>query len=129
MSELMSEAQQRLVDGGSRYREDDAIIDYAIGLEALLMKGITAELSYRFALRGATASTWNGGDKKESFNQLRDFYEVRSNIVHGSHVEPTKLSNARSNGEKALRNIWWWFFNSKGSLSEAMSQIDERILE
>jgi len=120
---------QRLVDGGNRYREDDAIIDYAIGLEALLMKGITAELSYRFALRGATALTWNGGDREESFNQLRDFYKVRSNIVHGNRVEPTKLSNTRSDGEKALRDIWWWFFNSKWSLSEAMSEIDQRILE
>jgi hypothetical protein len=93
------------------------------------MRGITAELSYRFALRGATVMTWNGGDKKELFDDLRDFYEVRSNIVHGGHVDSTKLSDARSNGEKALRDMWWWFFNSKYSLSEAMSEIDQRILE
>ena len=120
---------QRLVDGGSRYREDDAIIDYAIGLEALLMKGINAELSYRFALRGATALTWNGGYKSELFNQLQDFYEVRSNIVHGGYVDPTKLSKARSSGEKALRDIWWWFFNRNESLSQTMSEIDQRIFE
>jgi hypothetical protein len=120
---------QRLVDGGSRYREDDAIIDYAIGLEALLMKGISTELSYRFALRGATVLTWNGGDRGESFNQLRDFYDVRSNIVHGSHLDASKLRNARSSGERALRDIWWWFFNSKESLSEGMSKVDQRILE
>ena len=120
---------QRLVDGGNRSREDDAIIDYAIGLEALLMKGINAELSYRFALRGATVLTWNGGDKKKLFDELRDFYEVRSNIVHGSHVDPTKLRNARSTGEKALRDIWWWYFDNKESLSAAMSKVDQRLLE
>ena len=93
------------------------------------MKGIDAELSYRFALRGAIALTWSGGDKSELFKQLRDFYEVRSNIVHGSYVDPTKLSKAGSSGEKALRDIWWWLFNRKESLPQTMSEIDQRILE
>jgi hypothetical protein len=120
---------QRLIDGGSRYREDDAIIDYAIGLEALLMKGISTELSYRFALRGATVLTWNGGDRRDSFNQLRDFYDIRSDIVHGSHPDPSKLTDARSSGEKALRAIWWWFFDSRESLSRGISKVDRRIVE
>lgn len=67
---------QRLDDGGGRYREDDATIDYTIGLEAVLMEGIGAELRYRFGLRGATVLTWNGGGKSELFNRLRDFYDV-----------------------------------------------------
>lgn len=121
---------QRLVDGGARDRLADAIIDYAIGLEALLTAGITDELRYRFALRGATVLTWDGGNKEESFRELRDFYDVRSLIVHGAEVTQTELRNARSQGEKALRGVWWWYFAKGASgLKKATSMIDSRILE
>jgi len=117
------------LDGGGRLREDDAIIDYAIGLEALLLKGVNAELSYRFALRGATILAWVSGDTETFFNNLRDFYDVRSNMVHGSHIDLTKLRYARSNGERALREIWWWYLNSAGSLPHALNRVDHRILQ
>lgn len=118
----------RLLDGGSRLREDDGIVDYAIGLEALLLKGIKDELSYRFALRGATILFWDGGEREKIFNELRDFYEVRSKIVHGIHVDPADLRTIRSTGERALREIWWWFFNCGESLSNALDRVDRRIL-
>lgn len=120
---------QRLVDGGGRFREDDAIIDYAIGLEALLLKDITAELSYRFALRGATILTWNHTGKEQFFTQLQDFYDIRSKIVHGGQLDSTKLKDARVHGEKALREIWWWCFNSKEDLSRALAKVDKVIFE
>ncbi len=120
---------QRLVDGGGRFREDDAIIDNAIGLEALLLKNINAELSYRFALRGATILAWNHGVKEEFFTQLQDFYEIRSKIVHGGQQESAKLRDARSNGEKALREIWWWFFINGEDFSQALVKVDSAILK
>ena len=120
---------QRLVDGGGRYREDDAVIDYAIGLEALLLKDITAELSYRFSLRGATILAWDSGKKDKLFKQLRSFYYIRSKIVHGSHVDSAKLKDARSNGERALRDIWWWYFENNESLSRALAKVDKAILK
>jgi len=119
---------QRLVYGGGRFREDDAIIDNAIGLEALLLKNINAELSYRFALRGATILAWNHGVKEEFFTQLQDFYNIRSKIVHGGQQESAKLRDARSNGEKALREIWWWFFINGEDLSQALAKVDNAIL-
>ena len=120
---------QRLVDGGGRIRADDAIVDYAIGLEALLMKEASAELRYRFALRGATILAWNSGDKGQLFNELRNFYGIRSKIVHGENIDQAELTGARSFGEKTLRGIWWWYFNSGGSLSGVISKVDHRILE
>ena len=120
---------QRLVDGGGRYREDDAVIDYAIALEALLMKGINIELGYRFGLRGATVLASKHGEKGKFFRQLQDFYDVRSKIVHGNYVGLDKLREARSNGERALRDIWWWFFENKEPLSRALARIDKVILK
>ncbi len=120
---------QRLVDAGSRNRPDEAIIDYSIGLEALLTKG-PGELSYRFAVRGATILGWEGGDKKALFDKLRCFYEIRSSIVHGKTVDKSKLNSASLFGETALRNIWWWYFDqNEMSLECATSIVDRRILK
>jgi len=120
---------QRLVDGGGRYREDDTIIDYAIGLEALLLKGIKDELSYRFSLRAATILASDIGEKEKFFKQLRSFYDIRSKIVHGSHIDSAKLKDARLNGERALRDIWWWYFKNNEGLSRALAKVDKAILK
>ncbi|MBI4302291.1 MAG: hypothetical protein HY664_06785 [Chloroflexi bacterium] len=128
---------QRLIDGVARKRDDDAIVDYAIGLEALLLHEINDELRYRFALRGATVLVWDG-DRREHFDKLRHFYDVRSAIVHGSYkvkgrkqkLTQMELADARSTGEQALRNIWWWFFDQGTSkLEDVTHKIDDRILE
>jgi len=119
---------QRFVDAGMRNRADDAIVDYAIGLEALLTEGIREELRYRFALRGATILSWQRKGKKKFFIQLRELYDIRSAIVHGSHMNPAKLGDTQSNGEQTLRAIWWWYFNSGASLPKATTDIDNRIL-
>lgn len=119
----------RLVDGTTRSRLEDAILDYSIGLEALLTRGVSGELSYRFALRGSTILAWDGSNKERYYKSLRDFYDTRSKIVHGSRVDEKELRNAKSTGEEALRNIWWWFFNQgKPSLQKALEQVDDRIL-
>ena len=114
-------------------RPDDAIVDYAIGLEALLLFGIHAELGYRFALRGATVLTWERpwmqSDKAEVFSGLRDLYDVRSRIVHGRKVDRSKLAHIRSFGELALRDIWWWYYEKRNrGLDATVSMIDKRIL-
>lgn len=120
---------QRLVDGLGRARPDDAIIDYAIGLESLLTEGVRDELRYRFSLRGATILAWEDGVRNEGFRQLRDFYDLRSKIIHGATVEAGALGSARIQGEASLRDIWWWYFEQGTPLSEATRKVDERILE
>ena len=82
---------RRLVDGLGRTRLDDRIIDYAIGLEALLTEGERAELGYRFALRGATILEEGGADKQQAFNELKELYNARSAIVHGASISKFNL--------------------------------------
>jgi hypothetical protein len=128
---------QRLAEGGSRDRPEDAVIDYAIGLERLLLSGLNSELSYRFALRGATVLSWEKGNSQSFYNSLKNFYDLRSFIVHGSirKKNPPKLKpvDARLVGEDYLRKIWWWFFENgfkeeKDDL-KGSNEIDIRILE
>src|SRR6266699_4007969 len=119
---------QKLLEGGRRIRDEDAVIDYSIGLESLLISDLRQELSYRFALRGATIQCWAGGDRMSSFNSLKGFYNVRSRIVHGDRVEQEKLTEARQSGEAALRNIWWWYFeNVRAGLDAGTALVDNRI--
>jgi len=121
---------QRLVEGGSRRRADDAIVDYSIGLEALLIAGARDELTYRFALRGATVIGWDDQKVKEHFEALRALYRTRSKIVHGDSLDTGQLTQARASGEYALRQVWWWFFENSGSdVDRGVSQIDDRILQ
>lgn len=120
---------QRLFDAGQRLRPDDAIIDYAVGLESLLTARVQDELRYRFSLRGATILTWEGGAKREVFDQLKDFYDTRSLIIHGGNPTQIRLEEARDTGETLLRDVWRWYFeNSISSLNDATSVIDDRIL-
>jgi len=127
---------QRLIEGGFRDRPEDAIIDYAVGLERLLLWGVEDELSYRFALRGATVLGWKMGRAQSFYNNLKEFYNLRSSIVHGSMRRKSRLKlnyeDARSIGEDYLRKIWWWFFENgfkeEDGLARGATEIEVRIL-
>lgn len=80
-------ALSRFNDACQRVRDDDAIIDFVIALEALLCRGLEAELSYRFALRGAAFI--DGAARAAANKLLRDAYRERSRLVHGTIRRPT----------------------------------------
>ncbi len=64
---------QRLFEGSERGKQEDAILDYAIGLERLLTAGAEDELRYRFALRGATILAWENGNRGPSLKTFEIF--------------------------------------------------------
>lgn len=129
-SHYLSLPLRRLVDGLSRTRLDDRIVDYAIGLEALVLKGDQeqGELSYRFRLRGAMVLAETGEDRHQAFQNLKDFYNARSTIVHGESVSNLNLRSLADNGEQMLRKIWKWHSNQGLTYHGAIARIDRRIL-
>ena len=128
-SHYMSLPLRRLIDGLGRTRFDDRIVDYAIGLEAVLLNASERdELSYRFALRGATVLGENGEDKHQAFQDLRNFYKARSTIVHGGSVSKLDLHSLAANGERLLRKVWSWHLAQSLSRQGAIARIDRRIL-
>lgn len=78
----------------ARYCKETAqhgdVIDLMIALEALLVaeeEGIVFKLSQRVAnLLGADATS-----RKELFHKIRDFYSLRSKMVHGGKPKPKEL--------------------------------------
>lgn len=120
---------QRFMDGITRTRLDDALIDFSIGLESLLTADDRLELRYRFSLRGAEILGEQGKDKRHAFKDFRNLYDLRSSIVHGGNVDTRKLREAKSFGETSLRSIWWWYFEKAwNDLTEATAYIDDQIL-
>jgi len=120
---------RRLIDGLGRTRFDDRIIDYAIGLESLLLDASERnELRYKFALRGATVLGESGEDKPQAFRILRDFYDARSTIVHGGSVSKLNLRSLADNGKRLLREVWNWHLAQGLSRQGAIARIDRRIL-
>jgi len=128
-SHYLSLPLRRLVDGLSRTRLDDRIVDYAIGLEALLLGDSKQdELSYRFRLRGAMVLAEVGEDRHQSFQDLKDFYNARSTIVHGNSVSRLNLRSLADKGEQMLRKIWNWHLDQGLTHQGAIARIDRRIL-
>ncbi|NQW18414.1 MAG: hypothetical protein HQ478_13100 [Chloroflexi bacterium] len=128
---FLAKASVRLQEGMKRTQSEDAVIDFSIGLEALLLAGEHGELSYRFALRGATILGGSTESKREQFRQLRSFYDTRSSIVHASSAPKRAMTvdNARAFGQAALRQIWWWMFDSEvQSPIKAAYEIDAKIM-
>lgn len=67
-----------------RFVDADRIIDSAICLEAILLKGVESELSYRQAIRGAHLLGGSDSERLDTFRFLRKAYDRRSKIVHGA---------------------------------------------
>lgn len=67
-----------------RLTKEDKLIDYWIALESLFVPDITQELSYRTTLRIAAFLGSNGVERKQIYEQMKESYRLRSEIVHGS---------------------------------------------
>lgn len=115
---------RRLAFGGQRIRLEDALVDYVIGLEALLCEG-GLELSYRMSLRSAIILSLALDDKFERFKDMRNIYSMRSDIVHGNAFKSERIMWATQIAEDALRSIWNWFFENWAAEKNNKRAIDE----
>ena len=123
---------RRLRVAGTRAQKEDALVDYVIGLEALLgTEDERTELGYRFRVRGSVLLAKKKNERKGHLVALRDLYDLRSRIVHGQVVAAEDLEKALPFAEGALRRVWSWYFAHWYSESDnrtAIAQIDENLV-
>jgi hypothetical protein len=83
-------ATRRLVFAGQRDRADDQLLDLMIAAEALYLGDSHTELNYKLSLRGAywADSQKLQASKQQVYQLLKDAYDVRSKLAHGSPVRP-----------------------------------------
>ncbi len=85
----LSRALHRYILGRQRSDLIDKLVDYVIAWEAILLtqdgNPITQELSYRFALNGASllSTIRKTNIPNEMYKKMRSAYSARSSIVHG----------------------------------------------
>ncbi|MGO9172974.1 MAG: hypothetical protein ACLP7P_13565 [Rhodomicrobium sp.] len=78
---------QRLIRASRRVTPVDAAIDLGISLESLYVGNKKDELSYRLRLRAARLLGNDKAHRKESFNLLKDVYDLRSKAVHTGDID------------------------------------------
>lgn len=90
-------ALHRFMLGCARREAVDAVVDYVIAMEAVLLRGQRGESTFRFAAQGSAFLEPPGKARLEAFNELKDLYAIRSDIVHGGKrfPAPATASEAR----------------------------------
>ena len=121
---------------------EDKLIDYITAFEALYLKGVEKELSYRLALRCACFLGKDGEERRKIFEILKSAYDARSKIVHGEPIESKsfkKLLNKLNLNlpelsmqvEEYLREsikTFLHFLQKSESHDEIIKEIDEKII-
>jgi hypothetical protein len=92
-------ACSRLADAETRTQPRDALLDAAIGLEAILLHEASAdhrykgETRYRFAMHYAALSP--PAERERAFHLARDLYDARSAVAYGSADELFRLDGKK----------------------------------
>ena len=68
----------------------DHVIDLSIALESLLKS--QSEISFKISLFTSIALFDNPDERRQCFKKVKDFYDLRSKIVHGGEL-PSKFKN------------------------------------
>jgi hypothetical protein len=101
-------ALHRFYLGNGRSNAVDAVLDFVIALESLLLPydedARHAELGYRFRLHGARYLARIRNERREISRQLALLYGLRSRLVHGSgYPTPAEIQAGRVSAETFAR--------------------------
>jgi hypothetical protein len=93
-------AVHRFITGAARQSDVDAVVDFTIVLESLLLPydedTRRGDLSYRFRMHGAHYLASESHERHTVAKQLRDIYETRSRLVHGGkYPDSAKINETR----------------------------------
>jgi hypothetical protein len=103
----------RVLRGCGTNSLDSAFIDFAIALEAALLRQRGSELAYRFSLYGSLFLRPEL-DPVGTFKRLKEIYSVRSKLVHGGSVHADMRDRANQDAaelgkavtRKAVESGW-----------------------
>lgn len=86
-------------------QEGVAVVNALTALEALLTNENNAELSYRLSLRVANLLESDDASRLSRFTEMKEFYDLRSRIIHGSASKLSLKLHNRLQGVDSLREI------------------------
>jgi hypothetical protein len=92
--------------GNGREDAADALVDFVIALEALLLpydeQTRRSEMTYRFRMHGAHFISSMPIERREIYQQLGSLYEIRSRLVHGAKYPS---ANDVQSAQRAARGL------------------------
>ena len=106
-------ALRRLSSGMSECYDEDKLLDYMIGLEALYLPGINQELTFRLALNVALASELDKQKRKDIYKFIKKMYGYRSKISHGNQLKGNDFRDDVVKLEEVLRNSLKLWINDR----------------
>ena len=86
-------------------QESVAVLNALTALEALLTNESNAELSYRLSLRVANLLGFDEASRLNTFKEMKEFYDLRSKIIHGSASKLSPKLQNRFQSIDSLREI------------------------
>jgi Apea-like HEPN len=103
-AKALRNAIRRLFYAETRAFPEDRLIDLMIAAESIYTMESQAELSFRLS---QNAALWHDGTNTErlaAFKVVKEAYNLRSKIVHGSTVDGTKVALAASSVRSLLKS-------------------------
>lgn len=88
----------RALSRHGRLALQDKILDTAIALETVYTADTHTEITYRLSTRAAFFLGGNSDERAEVSRKVREFYNVRSRLAHGSSQDNEKLNAAWHDG-------------------------------
>jgi hypothetical protein len=95
----------RYSDAGTRERSDDKLIDLMIAAEAMFLPDLADELKYRLALRVAAFLETEAGARMKAFREVKDAYDLRSQVIHGIGLKGDLPDTANGFEERMRRAL------------------------
>ena len=92
------------------YNQDErdvrvSVLNALTALEGLLTNETNAELSYRLSLRVANLLESNDASRLDRFKEMKEFYDLRSKLIHGSASKLSPKLQNRLRTVASLREI------------------------
>lgn len=102
-------ALHRFMLGCARRDAVDAVVDFVIAMEAVLLRGQQGEPTFRFAAQGGAFLEPPGPARRKAFEDLRHLYAIRSDIVHGGTRFPSTAAAAEARRLRRATPPACWF--------------------
>jgi len=119
----------RFHDSYERRNERDKLIDLCVALESLYVRE-KDELAYRLALRCAYFLERDEAKLEETFRAVRDIYNARSKIVHGTSGQPNEeqLEKLVTEAEEYVRQSICKLLSDIGYIGKISKKLQEKEL-
>jgi Apea-like HEPN len=108
--------------------ESEDIVNMLTAFETLLLGGTTTtELTYRLSMRIAHLLGKDAQSRRKLFREMREFYDLRSKIVHGSELKPKHFAGLEQVAQlrEILRRV---LLTEIALLSEGITRQDVEVL-